>query len=231
MINKRDILVTSFGNCAHEYFADVLAEPNTLPALFINPILNGGGEVFGYAPDDLVRSSDLNFHWSLASNRKSQKLTGFNGGRARIVSVFSHLLNSASKRSLLCSDITLMTNRAMQHGGPDPSGQSFLAYEDECYILISGLKIEKRVVTHAIAVTGQLWHSMFLIVDSTSSITNRHGIILASRSELEELVNHVVVLAVQAWDGEEFLYWVPHTHSDEVLEALRMFISVPEIGA
>jgi len=115
--------------------------------------------------------------------------------------------------------------------GPDPSGQSFLAYEDECYILISGLKIEKRVVTHAIAVTGQLWHSMFLIVDSTSSITNRHGIILASRSELEELVNHVVVLAVQAWDGEEFLYWVPHTHSDEVLEALRMFISVPEIGA
>jgi hypothetical protein len=230
MASRRDLQITSFGSQARKYFADILAEPNTLPALFIDRILSGEGKIFGYAPNDLLEENSLNFHFSLASNRKSQKLTGFGGGFARIVSVFCHLLERKSERISLCSDVTSFTKQMMQHGGPDPKGPLFLVYGSEFYTLITNSVNKETEVAEAIRFTGQLWHSMFLIVESKPLPSNRPGIVLATHTDLEELARRAVVLAIEAWDGEEFLYWVPEASRDELLQALHMFISVPEIG-
>ena len=126
MTDASDLELTEIPESGREYVIEVLEAANTLPAMLASRIVSGEGSLFGFVPHDLLEEERLNFHWSLSSNRESQLMSGYGGGRGRLVEVLAQLLTANKNRVSLYSDIHPATERRLRAGEVVPGEEAYV---------------------------------------------------------------------------------------------------------
>lgn len=225
MGDRTDLVLHEFSAFARKFVAEVLAEPHRLPALIEKRVLSGEGAIYGYVPTDVFDNESTNYHWSLAANRESRDITGYQGRRQRLSAVFAKLLAQNERRLSLYSDITLATDEYRERFLRENDDASLLAFANEYHRCVCATEAEppdylRARIEDALS-TGQLWHSMFLVTEPHATISCNKPQTHIGVEGLQDLAGGAVVTAVQAWDGDEFLYWVPSQYQIEVKSALE----------